>query len=549
MLRSLMLIFSLLLPMSALAEGKSIIVLDASGSMWGQIDGRPKLEIAREALKQVLTELPAGSEVGLMAYGHREKGSCEDIELLVPPGVGTGPAIAAAADSLNFLGKTPLTEAVRRAASELRSSEEKATVILITDGIETCQADPCALGRELEASGVDFTAHVVGFGLTADEGKQVACLAEETGGRYIQASDLGTLSEALAETVIEDAAPPAPAPVPAPAPEPAKVVENLDPSMVLVAGGPEVDRIEDGYFEVRAINADGSTGDSIATIYGTHKGEVPPGTYRILATLDSAHAEAEVTVTDTAVATPELVLNAGAATIRLFQQEGVPIEENGSWELQQAGQSVAYEYKSTTRVVPAGDYDLRAAYGAAEVTLPFSIKAGEEKVQDVILGTGHATIDAIYAEGVAVEDSNQFIEILSGKADIAGNRASITNAYAATQGFDLPAGDYLARVTLGATTVEVPFAIKTGQETKATALLNAGVAAFTVPGGGYSEVLSAKKDIAGNRKSLAFEYKDAWQTTLPAGDYVLQATFGEVKTDTPFTVKAGERTELTATTP
>lgn len=62
-----------------------------------------------------------------------------------------------------------------------------------------------------------------------------------------------------------------------------------------------------------------------------------------------------------------------------------------------------------------------------------------------------ATLDAIYAEGVAVEDGNQFIEILSGKADIAGNRASIANAYAATKGFDLPPGDYLARVTLGAT--------------------------------------------------------------------------------------------------
>lgn len=107
----------LLLPLAAGAEGRSIIVLDASGSMWGQIGGRPKLDIAREALAEVLGDLPAGSEVGLMAYGHREKGSCEDIELLVPPGPGTGPAIAAAANALQFKGKTPLTEAVRRAAA------------------------------------------------------------------------------------------------------------------------------------------------------------------------------------------------------------------------------------------------------------------------------------------------------------------------------------------------------------------------------------------------------------------------------------------------
>ena len=85
---------------------------------------------------------------------------------------------------MKFLGKTPLSAAVKQAAEALKYTEDKATVILITDGLETCEADPCALGKELEQSGVDFTAHVVGFGLTAEEGKQVACLAENTGGKY-----------------------------------------------------------------------------------------------------------------------------------------------------------------------------------------------------------------------------------------------------------------------------------------------------------------------------------------------------------------------------
>ena len=102
------------------AAERAIIVLDASGSMWGQIDGKPKLEIARETLKKVLQTVPADMELGLMAYGHREKGSCEDIELIVPPGTGTGPAIIDAANTLNFLGKTPLSEAVRRAKSAAR---------------------------------------------------------------------------------------------------------------------------------------------------------------------------------------------------------------------------------------------------------------------------------------------------------------------------------------------------------------------------------------------------------------------------------------------
>ena len=140
----------------------------ASGSMWGQIDGRAKLEIAREALGTVLTGLPENTEIGLMAYGHRTKGDCGDIELIVPPASGTGPAIIDAANAMKFLGKTPLSDAVRMAAGDLRSTEEKATVILITDGIETCDADPCALGDRV--GGVWRGFHRACGGLWPDRG-------------------------------------------------------------------------------------------------------------------------------------------------------------------------------------------------------------------------------------------------------------------------------------------------------------------------------------------------------------------------------------------
>ena len=190
------------------AGEQAIIVLDASGSMWGQINGKPKLEIARETLATVLADTPDDMALGLIAYGHRQKGDCNDIELVVPVRAGSAGDIADAAAKMKFLGMTPLSEAVSRAATELKFTEQKATVILITDGLETCKADPCALGTELEQSGVDFTAHVVGFGLSAEEGKQVACLAENTGGRYLAANDAEGLAAALTQTVVE--APPAP---------------------------------------------------------------------------------------------------------------------------------------------------------------------------------------------------------------------------------------------------------------------------------------------------------------------------------------------------
>lgn len=193
------------------AAERTLIILDASGSMWGQIEGKPKLEIARETLAGALEAMPESESIGLMAYGHRRKGDCDDIELVVPPAPGSAAAINSAVASMKFLGMTPLSESVRQAAHSLRYTEQSARVILITDGVETCKADPCALGTELASSGVDFTAHVVGFGLSAEEGKQVACLAENTGGRYLQASDMAALRAALEQTMVSE---PEPAPLP-----------------------------------------------------------------------------------------------------------------------------------------------------------------------------------------------------------------------------------------------------------------------------------------------------------------------------------------------
>jgi hypothetical protein len=70
--------------MTAQAEGRSLIVLDALGSMWGQIDGRAKLDIARDALASVLAGVDPASELRLMADGHRQKGTLPAFNTATP---------------------------------------------------------------------------------------------------------------------------------------------------------------------------------------------------------------------------------------------------------------------------------------------------------------------------------------------------------------------------------------------------------------------------------------------------------------------------------
>jgi Ca-activated chloride channel family protein len=193
------------------AKRDVMVVFDMSGSMWGQVDGIAKVEIARDAFGGLLSDWDAGNiQAGLIAYGHRRRGDCTDIELLAQPGAGAD--IAALIANLQPRGKTPLSDAVRQAAEVLKYTEEAATVVLLSDGVETCDADPCAVGAELEALGLDFTAHVIGFDIAETDRAQLQCLADATGGQYFDAANANGLADAMQGVVVATTTPAVAAP-------------------------------------------------------------------------------------------------------------------------------------------------------------------------------------------------------------------------------------------------------------------------------------------------------------------------------------------------
>lgn len=204
-----------LLPLAGFAQDRpnTILVLDASGSMWGQVDGVAKITIAQKVITDLLATLPDDQNLGLTVYGANRRGDCSDIQTVIPPGPGTRDAIAAAIARVKPLGKTPMTDAVVAAAEALRYTEEKATVILVSDGVETCNPDPCAAAKHLEETGVDITVHVVGFdvGSDAEAVRQMSCIAENTGGQFLTAANAGELTRALSEVSKAPEPPPPPA--------------------------------------------------------------------------------------------------------------------------------------------------------------------------------------------------------------------------------------------------------------------------------------------------------------------------------------------------
>ncbi|MCH9651351.1 MAG: VWA domain-containing protein [Deltaproteobacteria bacterium] len=191
------------LPVSADITDRLVLILDGSGSMWGQVDGEAKISIARRVLSDLITRLPSESEVGLVAYGHRRQGDCRDVETLVPIVPLDRQRLSKAIGEINAKGKTPLTAALREAIAAMRAKPEPATFILVSDGLESCGGDPCAAVRGARNAGIEFRLHVVGFDLGEGDVSQLQCTAEAGGGHFFPAQNARQLDTALRK-VVED---------------------------------------------------------------------------------------------------------------------------------------------------------------------------------------------------------------------------------------------------------------------------------------------------------------------------------------------------------
>lgn len=195
------------------AAPKVLVVHDWSNSMWGAFaDGTRKYEAGVTALSNALDDGFGGRDVGYRAYGHRQPGDCRDSELVTEFGAldTVRPAIVETLGKVRPTGKTPITYSLQEGLKDFKGGP--GDILLISDGIETCDADPCELMREWKASNVNIRVHVVGVGLDDMERTAMSCIAEESGGIYLDAESSDAFSDALGEVAesIETASAPEP---------------------------------------------------------------------------------------------------------------------------------------------------------------------------------------------------------------------------------------------------------------------------------------------------------------------------------------------------
>jgi Ca-activated chloride channel family protein len=528
--------------------GDAILILDSSGSMWGQVDGQTKISAARKAVDSILSKWRPNDRLGLMAYGHRAKGDCKDIELVVPVGTFDAGKIRSAVRGLNPKGKTPMADSLRAAAQALRSTENKAAVILVSDGIETCSPDPCVVAAELKKAGVNFTAHVIGFDITDPVAKnQLQCIARATGGVYLDASNAAALEQALGRAV--EAVQGARVQTQAPAklePDPLAGKNFRGIARLVAAADPISDTKSDIGWTFHKVDR-GEKGDYVATVYGSPAADaIEPGDYIVSVKYGYVEREFPFKVDKGKMSTLDVALDAGYVTSE-GAVEGAGKADGVAWEVHRAdGEYVATDYDAVPKfVIAAGSYKLTLSKGASKSEKEFSIAAGDTINVSMTLDVGKLAVSAVYAQGGPKVEQGISVEVRRPAKNDTEQPIWVATVYDPISQFDLPAGRYEVVVGVGYAKRVFPVDVKSGDATRVNFSIDAGVLGTSVPAGSTVEIFSAERDINNQRAWIGTHYDDEKSMALNAGNYiVIVTTKAGRKSEHAISVVPGKRVEV-----
>ncbi len=361
-----------------------MIILDGSGSMWGKVKGQVKIDGAKQVFAKVLPSIAPDAEVGLTLYGHRRKGDCADIEVVGAPGKLPRESLLQAVQSLQPKGMTPIAKSLQLTADLLKSHEAETTIVLISDGEETCHDDPCAAVKALKSTGIKFILHVIGFGVDDKQRTQLTCLAQAGGGRYFSADDVEGLLSAM-ETVKVEVAQKV---------EQAKTVTqkartglgklriSMPPSAAVSLGEIVLQRVSDGY-RIKSVKS--PEADTLHPL--------PAGTYEVILGFANPNYKPPTEVTagrfdvtggeTTHVSLGALAFNIAESLhkipVNAVQLKGM----EGQFSLELLYHGNAY-YFFKPKPLPAGSYDFSVTYSnspaSSIIARGIPVNAGKESV-------------------------------------------------------------------------------------------------------------------------------------------------------------------------
>jgi len=192
-------------PQQKLPEKTRILfLLDGSGSMLAKWENTYRITVAKKLLSDFVDSLRVDQnlELALRIYGHqydRRLRRCDDTKLEVPFSIQNHDRIISVLKNLGPKGTTPIAYALERAASDFPADHEaRNIIIIITDGIESCDGDPCAVSLALQRNNIFLKPFIIGIGMDENFEEQFGCM-----GSFYDATNISAFRKALNDALFQ----------------------------------------------------------------------------------------------------------------------------------------------------------------------------------------------------------------------------------------------------------------------------------------------------------------------------------------------------------
>lgn len=172
-------------------DTRILFIFDASQSMNGFWESHRKVDIARNTLIRIIDSLQdlSNVEMALRVYGFQSPvppQDCNDTKLVVPFARGNASKIRQELSYITPKGTTPIANSLLAGSKDFPSNCDNCRniMILITDGIEACDGDPCAVAKKIQREGIVLRPFIIGIGIDEGFRKTFNCV-----GNYYNASN------------------------------------------------------------------------------------------------------------------------------------------------------------------------------------------------------------------------------------------------------------------------------------------------------------------------------------------------------------------------
>jgi Mg-chelatase subunit ChlD len=179
----------------------TLIIIDSSGSMVQAIDGRSKMELAKEAIRNFIGTVSGQENIGIMVYGYKGSNaqsdkalSCASADLIATLGSVSAASIDNYLGQIKPVGWTPIGLAIEKAISAFNGYEgQRNQIIIVSDGNETCATDPVAKAKLAYTSSAKIQVNVIGFAVAQNEQAALSDISTSGGGNFMTANTVSEL--------------------------------------------------------------------------------------------------------------------------------------------------------------------------------------------------------------------------------------------------------------------------------------------------------------------------------------------------------------------